>query len=695
MSVLGDMVVRIKGDVTDFNKAIDDSEKRFKASFSNFKKLGENLTKFVTLPIIGIGVAAVKAAADMEMQQAAFETLLGSAEKAKVLLGDLTDLAASTPFQLTDLAEGAKTMLAFGIANEKILPNLQMLGDIAGGNADKLKSLTLAFSQIQSTGRLMGQDLLQLINAGFNPLTIIAEKTGKSMAQLKKDMEAGAISADMVSDAFKTATSEGGLFFGGMERASKTFKGLVSTLVDNVVALGRSIGDILLPTLKNIVGTLSDWVKRFTALDEATRLQIIQYGLLVAAIGPLILAILKVIQIMPQLREGLKLLGAHPVILAMAALAAGIAVVAIQMKKAATEAQNFKDALSGAADLETTKRVLDAKLKEIEYQRTLIAQNDALGARGKQAADAAREGLVRLERELKLINDNYNGKLRNLKSAEEQAQKERDLIALEEKKAKALADSAAAAAAGDIKAKEAAEEQIDLITEQIDLLEKQRQGFADSATAQLDMEAQIHEAVKRGHQERLDMIEKEKQARIEAYRYMYGQISSIIDGLFANEIANIEASELSEEEKAKKIAQIKVKQAKWDKVQALVDIATNTATAITKALPNLVLAGIIGALGIAQAAVVAAQPLPPVPFADGGIVQARPGGIQATVAEAGVAEAIIPLDRFDRMLADMGATGGNSGTTHLVVNLDSRPLLDKIFDATKNRTVLISAGSVV
>jgi tape measure domain-containing protein len=692
MASLGDMVVKIRGDITDFNKAIDSAENRFQNATKNFQKIGQNLTKFVTLPILAIGAASVKAAADMEMQQAAFETLLGSAEKAKVLLGDLTDLAASTPFQLTDLAEGAKTMLAFGIANEKILPNLQMLGDIAGGNADKLKSLTLAFSQIQSTGRLMGQDLLQLINAGFNPLTIIAEKTGKSMAQLKKDMEAGAISADMVSEAFKIATSEGGLFFGGMERASKTFKGLVSTLVDNVVALGRSIGDILLPTLKNIVGTLSDWVKRFTALDEATRLQIIQYGLLVAAIGPLILTILKVIQLVPKMQAAFALLAANPVILAIAALAAGIAVVAIQTKKAATEAQNLKDALSGVADLETTRIARDQQIEKLARARLGLetAMKDVRLKNDKTTLDNLQKIIDREAMQLKLLNDNYNGKLLNLKSAEEQAQKERDLIALEEKKAKALADSAAAAAANDIKAKEAAEEQIDLITTQIELLEKQRQAFSDASSEQLDIEAQVYDAVQKGRAAKKaaddERIYNEKQfqdlQKIGLDQSLQG-FASIGEALVNGELSWKTFA------KAGLTALASVLDALGGQLAALAAINFFTPP------PNI--PGGIGAAAGAAAAFAAAGAVraSTTKFADGGIVQARPGGIQATVAEAGVAEAIIPLDRFDRMLADMGATGGNSGTTHLVVNLDSRPLLDKIFDATKNRTVLISAGSVV
>jgi hypothetical protein len=131
MASIGDMVVRIVGDITALDKALGDAEKRFKSSTETMAKIGKSLTTFVTLPILAIGAAAVKSAADMEMQQAAFETMLGSASKAEAMLKDLAKFAAATPFQLPDLAKGAKTMLAFGIEAEKILPNLKQLGDIA------------------------------------------------------------------------------------------------------------------------------------------------------------------------------------------------------------------------------------------------------------------------------------------------------------------------------------------------------------------------------------------------------------------------------------------------------------------------------------------------------------------------------------------------------------------------------------
>ena len=80
-------------------------------------------------------------------------------------------------------------MLGFGIAQEKVMPTLSAIGDLAMGNKDKMSSLTLAYSQMSSTGKLMGQDLLQMINAGFNPLNEISKNTGKSIGVLKKEME--------------------------------------------------------------------------------------------------------------------------------------------------------------------------------------------------------------------------------------------------------------------------------------------------------------------------------------------------------------------------------------------------------------------------------------------------------------------------------------------------------------------------
>lgn len=183
--------------------------------------------------VVGIGTGY-----NMQMEQynAGFTTMLGNAERAGELMEDLKGFAEVTPFELTDLADASTTLLSFGEEVEELMPDLKMLGDISLGNKEKFKSLALVFGQVQSQGRLMGQDLLQMINAGFNPLQIISEKTGKSMTELKDEMADGAISYEMVADAMRTATSEGGKFYNAMETQSKTAQGQLSTLKDNVTA---------------------------------------------------------------------------------------------------------------------------------------------------------------------------------------------------------------------------------------------------------------------------------------------------------------------------------------------------------------------------------------------------------------------------------------------------------------------------
>ena len=210
--------------------------------------------------LAGLGAVSLNAASNAEQAQTAFTTMLGSAEKAQSFIADMKKFAAATPFETTDISQAAQTMLSFGISSEKVMGNIQMLGDVALGNKEKFKSLSLVFSQVQSSGKLMGGDLLQMVGQGFNPLLIMSQKTGKSMADLKEDMEKGKISSDMVTQAFKDATSAGGLFYGGMEAQSKTLAGTMSTLQDAMTAQAQVIGEKLLPYAKQFVDVASGFV---------------------------------------------------------------------------------------------------------------------------------------------------------------------------------------------------------------------------------------------------------------------------------------------------------------------------------------------------------------------------------------------------------------------------------------------------
>lgn len=166
---------------------------------------------------------------EMESLQTSFKTLAGE-QIGGELFEQIKEYELHTTMIMQDLASGAQTMLAFNIPAQDVMQHLKAIGDISMGDSEKFKSLTLAFSQMSATGKLMGQDLLQMINAGFNPLQVISEQTGKSIGQLKEEMEKGAITTKMVQDAFHAAASEGGQFNGMLEAQSKTLKGAISNL---------------------------------------------------------------------------------------------------------------------------------------------------------------------------------------------------------------------------------------------------------------------------------------------------------------------------------------------------------------------------------------------------------------------------------------------------------------------------------
>jgi tape measure domain-containing protein len=711
MSDLGSMVVRIVGDITDFNKSIDAAQSRFNAATSNFQKMGANLTKFVTLPILGIGAAAVKSAADMEMQQSAFETMLGSAEAAKVMLQDLTAFAAKTPFQLPELTEASKMMLSFGIAANKIMPNIKMLGDIAQGDANKLRSLTLAFSQIQSTGRLMGQDLLQLINAGFNPLQIISEKTGKSMAELKKEMEKGAISADMVTAAFQSATSEGGRFFNGMDKASKTFNGQMSTLMDDVGALGRSFAEMLLPVLKDIVSGISGFVKQLSALDPETKKSILTFGLFAAATGPVILGILKITQMLDVLAK-------HPYMLVASAIIATFALLAQTVAKATSDVDKLNQALAGNTDLEILRgaraaieqQIIGIKIAIKAMQDVGDTEGAAIGIEKLNTLLAQQHDIeLKLAIAAKKVSDNQLGVAKAADTATVSFNALAPAVAH-------VADQYDEATARVIAWREATKELNDVFIETATLSDAAAQRAEQNAQRQMEFIQSFVTETDADRQARVEAEKKGNDAIFSSSLNLANSLIALSSAVNQQQLADLEAkyneqiaAAADDADKKKEID----KQYQQDKAKIEYDAAmvawglnlamaaANTAQGVAKAFADYawpysaIVAGIVGASGLAQvAAVNAAKPKPP-RLAEGGIVKPRAGGVQAIVAEAGEAEAVIPLSKLDRMLAGPGGISGGNDMTHLVVNLDSRPLLDKIFDATRNKTVLISAGAVV
>ena len=188
-----------------------------------------------------LGSEIIRVCGEFQSMQTAIETMVGK-DMAGQLIPQIKELAKISPLTMSDMVGAEKMMLGFNIQAEDTIKYLKAISDISMGESSKFNSLTLAFSQMSAAGKLMVQDLNQMINAGFNPLQIISEKTGKSIATLKDEMSKGAVSAKMVQQAFIDATSAGGKFYNMSENASKTINGQLSMMQDAMDAAFNEIG---------------------------------------------------------------------------------------------------------------------------------------------------------------------------------------------------------------------------------------------------------------------------------------------------------------------------------------------------------------------------------------------------------------------------------------------------------------------
>lgn len=238
---------------------------------SAFGAMGMALTTAgITAGLIAFGKSALSTAAELEQTSVAFEVFTGSAETASEMLAKLKAQALKSPMQFLDITKGAQILLQYGLTAEQVVPITQMLGDVSAGNADKFNRLALAFGQVNASGRLMGQEARQMINAGFNPLQAISDKTGASMAVLTQRMHDGQISVKEVGDAFIAATSEGGRFFGMADKQSQTLQGAFNKLSESVTFAMGDIGDAISKAFNlnqaasNVVNLMSDIKSAFT-----------------------------------------------------------------------------------------------------------------------------------------------------------------------------------------------------------------------------------------------------------------------------------------------------------------------------------------------------------------------------------------------------------------------------------------------
>ena len=189
-------------------------------------------------------------AAEIETQRKSLEVLTGSLSKTNKIIQELQDFGAVTPFKSSELIEQTKRLKAFGFETEELVDSTKRLANVAGATGADLQGIATAFGQIRAKGKLQREEELQLLERGVDITTELKRITGLQGEEFESAMRKGKIGADLVNQALINLTSEGGAFFGGATKQATTLNGKLSTLIDSVESLARTIGEQLSPAIK-------------------------------------------------------------------------------------------------------------------------------------------------------------------------------------------------------------------------------------------------------------------------------------------------------------------------------------------------------------------------------------------------------------------------------------------------------------
>lgn len=358
---------KVMADVKQITSSVEKQGEKIQSQFDGIgKSIGGSMSKYLAMfggaaALKGLLDQMVRVRSEFQKTDVAIRTMLGSKEKADELMNQVREYAKISPLEIGDITKATQMMISFNIEADKVPQYIKAIGDVSMGEKDRFNSLALAFSQMSATGKLMGQDLLQMINAGFNPLATISDKTGKSIAQLKDEMSKGAISAKMVQDAFIAATSAGGKFYGMSENAAKTIGGQLSMLSDAVAAAFNEVGTKSEGIITTAISGVTSLVENYEQVARAIGILITTYGTYKAALvtlmaieqahGVAAAAAAAKISILKAAQDALnKSMLANPYALAAAALATLVGAIV----SAATATDAFDDAAESLSEAQAS-----------------------------------------------------------------------------------------------------------------------------------------------------------------------------------------------------------------------------------------------------------------------------------------------------------------------------------------------------
>jgi hypothetical protein len=700
MANLGDMVVRVVGDNSELDAAIDKSKKKSQDFLNEMSKIGKQMSVLVTAPIVaGLGLA-VKSYAEAE---AATKRLSGAIQLAGTFTAGATE-------RLAEYATGL--MRTTGVSDE-LIRNLIAQAVSMGRTEEEAKKLAAAAVDIAARG-------IMPLDAAFETLQVTYEGIGIRSKELR------AITGDLTVEQLKAGVAVdrvGAAVKGAGVEMRNTTEGSAKNFKNSIDELGESFGAVIAPAFNKLMNTIAGLADGFAALDGPTKKAIVAGAGVLAVAGPLLVIIPKIVTAIRAMGTAFAT-SAGPIgliVTGVALLVAGIVKIIALSKEFADNQKLMDDAVKGnlksTADYTAALELQKKKVKELQEAETSIAviEQDGL-ARNYVSATTKRKQSEDAIADMKKIQDNLDA----------QKNKEEALAETERKRQE--------------DAKKAEQEEIDRTQAALDRLAEVGQANAtwnDAAIAQIRAQHDAYQAAQDGvteitnktwedvvqstkngqtqlveseteTQQEIDARRQEEHDREVARQFEILAIASDTSKSIAEAIGrDMAAGTLSwksfGEAALKAIGRIISAIGDELSASAAADVVKGIAAAASIlmgwAAPGFFASAAIKAAG-AFAAWASGALLSNVKLAEGGILTARPGGVPFIGAEAGKDEAVIPLDRLDEMLSkSRGMQGEGGGDLHLIVRIAEREIIDTvlpaIFPATRNRTVLLDGRAIV
>jgi len=427
--------VILQADTSKFTNSLNKANKQMVNFGKSMTKVGKSLSIGLSVPLAAAGVKALSSAAKFEKLQTQLNVLTGSADKGAESFKKLVEFSAGTPFQLDQLVEANNTLMGFGVSAEDAFKHLQSIGDIAAVSGGDLKNISVAFGQVAASGRLMGQDLLQLINNGVPIIDMLSDSMGVAKSEIKDMVSEGAVTFPVLVKAFEDSTSQGGKFAGGMQQLSGTLGGVFSTLKDNVniafAEIGKSIVEStdLVEVSKKLIARIQELTEKFKALSPETKKTLTIVAGIAAAIGPALILIGKlstgfgaVAKVLPIVATGFKLLTtamlANP-ILAVAAAVTTLGVAVSRYSKKQKDARR-EEMVGGKSVIQLQQAIADEEQKLLDISNSKIRNKNQEYRKVKRRIAIFQEqiGVLKQEKaatdEATTSTDEYTKALENL-----------------------------------------------------------------------------------------------------------------------------------------------------------------------------------------------------------------------------------------------------------------------------------------